>query len=164
MNKKRILTIAAAAAVLGTVAIVAAPSFADGRGSGWGYGHGHGYGHGWMMGQGGYGPGHGRGAMMGQGGYGPGYGHGAMMGRGYGPDDCPVHGEASAAIDRDLSLEDVAKMVERHVELTGNERLKVGKVEKKDETTYLAEIVTKDDSLVSRFEIDRKTGSVRRAK
>jgi hypothetical protein len=37
----------------------------------------------------------------------------------------------------------------------------VGKVEEKDGDTFVAEIVTKDGSLVQRLEVDRHRGSMR---
>jgi hypothetical protein len=40
----------------------------------------------------------------------------------------------------------------------GNENLKVGEVAEKDEDTITAEIVTQDDSLVQRLEVNRHTG------
>ena len=148
---KRLLTATALAAVLGTTAFVAAPSFADPghetlggtpqladatpRG-GW-----HGHGHGMMMG----------------------YGHGTMMG--YGPAaggvlGCPGHGAANAP-DLDLTADDVRKNLERQLAWSGNSRLKIGEI-KKDGDDFIAHIVTQDDSLVDLFKIDGDTGYMQR--
>jgi hypothetical protein len=159
---KRILTATAIAAVLGTTAIVVAPSFADsgmmgpsgtpqmadtssGRG-GW-------YGHGMMMGGGmGHGMGYGRGPGMMMG-YGPAAGAGGAAG-------CPGYGAANAG-DLDLTADDVRKNLERHLAWAGNDRLQVGEI-KKDGDDFIAHIVTKDNSLVDLFKIDGDTGYTRR--
>ena len=155
---KRLLTATAIAAVLGTTAIVAAPSFADpGHGSlgdgtpqladasprsGW-----HGHGHGMMMG-GGMGHGMGPGMMTG-------YGSGAAGAWG-----CPGYGAANAG-DLDLSADDVRKNLERQLAWSGNSRLKVGEI-KQDGDDFIAHIVTQDDSLVDVFKIDGDTGHTQR--
>lgn len=98
---------------------------------------------------------HGRmmGGMMG-GGMGPG-----MMG-GMGPMGmCPMMMMGGA--DRDLSAEQVRDILEGQIAWSGNKRLKVGTVEQKDEDSYVAEIVTVDDSLVQRLEVDRASGAMR---
>jgi hypothetical protein len=46
--------------------------------------------------------------------------------------------------------------------MQGNERLKVGDVTRTDDDTIVAEIVTVDDSLVQRLEIDRHSGRMQR--
>lgn len=136
---------------------------------GWGPGYGMGPGMG-MMGPGmgmmgpGMGMGMGRGmmGMMGMGGMmGPGIMGPGMMGmgpgmmRGWGAQDCPW---ASGDPGRLLGKDDVTKMLERQLAMHGNDRLKIGKVEEKDDKTIVAEIVTKDNSLVDKFTIDRRTG------
>ena len=88
-----------------------------------------------MMGQG----------MMGQGMMGR---HGGMMGGNWGYIPPPVN----------LSVADVKSYMERWVEATGNPRLKLGKVVEKDTDTITADIVTKDDSLVQVFDVNRHTG------
>jgi hypothetical protein len=129
---------------------------------------GQGYSHG-MMGQG-YGgcpyDGMGMGMMMGPGmmGYdmGPqGMGRGRMgpsmmdrstMGpRGMGPG-------MMRPLRQDLSTDDVRHMMEHQLAWQGTPNLKLGKVEEKDDDTVVAEIVTKDGSLVQRLEVDRHTG------
>lgn len=101
-----------------------------------------------MMGQG-YG-----GGMMGGG-----YGGMGMMGMGgsYGP--C-----ASEQGALDLTAENVKDILEGKIAMHGNQNLKVGKVAKKDDDTYTAEIVTKDGSLFQRLEIGRKTGYMNHVK
>ncbi len=89
-----------------------------------------------------------------------GQGHG-MMGRG-GKSGCGPGAMGGSAVDKELSVEDVTKILEGRLAWRGNDRLKVGKVEEKDEKTIIAEIVTVDDSLVKRLEFDRKTGRHRR--
>ena len=160
--------IAGAAFVAGAILVVAAmigtPATAHERGGHgpgiMGPGMGHGYG---MMGYG-RGMGHGYG-MMGHGhgmsqGHGMGHGHG-MMGRG-GKSGCGPGAMGGSSVDKELGVEDVTKILEGRLAWRGNDRLKVGKVEEKDEKTIIAEIVTVDDSLVKRLEFDRRTGRHRR--
>ena len=153
---KRSLIVIATVATLGVIALGTSLTLADpgdeGR-PGWGPGMMRGYGPGMM---GGYG--HGAGRM---GGYGPGAG---WMGYGMGPAanagvQCP--GYAAAANADPLSLEDAQKIVQQRLAWMGNDRLKVGKVEAKGDTAFTAEIVTLDNSLVEKVEIDRKTGFMR---
>jgi hypothetical protein len=79
-----------------------------------------------------------------------------MMSGGMGP-MCPM----MARTDKDLSPEQVRDILEGQIAWTGNKRLKVGSVEQKDDETYVAEIVTVDDSLVQRLEVNRSTGASR---
>ena len=58
----------------------------------------------------------------------------------------------------DLTAEDVRHFLEHRLEMHGNDRLKVGEVEEVDDDTITAEVVTVDDSLVERFEVDRHSG------
>ena len=148
-RKTLVLTAAAAAIAIGAAAF--APAYARGPGMGQGMGPGmmgQGMGPG-MMGQG-MGPG-----MMGQG-MGPG-----MMGQGmgpgqqaYGPGNCP----GVAAAGQEVTVETVTKLLEGRIAHSGNDRLKVGKVEAADDKTITAEIVTKDGSLVQKFAFDKATG------
>jgi hypothetical protein len=105
------------------------------------------------------------GGMMGQG-MGPG-----MMGQGTGPGMMDQRmslgmGGWSGLEGRrvvpmmQLSTGDVRSFLERHLEALGNERLKIGAVEALDDDTITAEVVTVDDSLVERFEVDRHTGLI----
>lgn len=135
------------------------------------------------MGRGGGGPmmmqpqmpmGHGpHGHMMRRGGmhhgympHGQGYrGHGMMMsphgGMGMGPGaghgwHWQGDGDGQAA---DLTVANVRRYFERRLAWQGYSRLKVGKVEEKDDKV-LAEIVTVDGSLVQRYAVDRRTGAI----
>jgi len=124
---------------------------------------------GWGM-MGGYGPG-----MMGGYGYGPGYGHmrGWGDGPGAGPWNCPAfargngpgYGPQSSNQDNqtlNLTTDDVKTRMERWLALRDNPRLKLGEVKEKDADSITADVVTKDNSLVDRFIVDRHTGFVRR--
>jgi len=105
--------------------------------------------YGWMMGpgmMGGYGPGWG-------GGYGPGWIHG--YGGGYGPGMMYGYGPQS-----DLKL--TADQVKQYLtQMIRNPNLKVGDVKEKDADTIVAEIVTKQGSvLVQRLDFNRHNGCV----
>jgi len=99
---------------------------------------------------------------------GPGYrmhqGYG-MMRQGYGPGmmqnnmnrgNCQYGQRASLA--RPLTVDDVRANFEQHLQWRGNDRLKVGAVTEQDDKTIIAEIVTVDDSLVRKIQIDKATG------
>lgn len=64
---------------------------------------------------------------------------------------------------RHLSVEDVRHHFEHRLERYGNDRLKLGQVRESGKESIVAEIVTVDDSLVERLEVDRHSGRVRRA-
>ncbi len=66
----------------------------------------------------------------------------------------------SRRVQRDLNLseEEIKTLVQAKLIMRGNDRLKVGKITAKDDTTYSVQIVTVDDSLVREIEIDRNTG------
>jgi hypothetical protein len=91
------------------------------------------------------------------GGYG-GYGPGTMPG--YGPGS-PDPGWNTAGRDLNLSTTNVKNYFERWLAWQGNPRLKVGDVKEKDADTFVADIVTKDNSLVQRFVINRRNGYFR---
>ncbi len=133
-----------------------------------------------MMGPGMMGPGMmGQGMMMGPGIMGPG-----PMGPGYAPegDEMPMMGPRGQGpgmgqgmgpgmgqgmmqqAPRTLSADDVKTMLERRLAWQGNPHVKLGKVEEKDNDTIIAEIVTQDDSLVQRLEVDRHSGWTRMAR
>jgi len=139
---------------------------------------GPGWGPGWMMGGGGPngGPGNWNCPAFGQdGGPGPGYGPGYHMGgwgggpgpgmmRGWGYGRGPGYGydrRADAPSNLNLSVDDVKTRIERWLLWRGNARLKVGDVKEKDADTITADVVTKDNSLVQRFIVDRHTGAFR---
>jgi hypothetical protein len=131
-------------------------------------GPGYGYGPGMMMGPGmGYGMGYGMGPGM-HGmmhnmmhGRGMGYGYGPGMGMGYGGMPCWQQG---AATGEDLTPDDVKARMERWLAMQGNDRLKLGRIEAVDDDTITVEIVTVDDSLVRKLEVDRHNGWTRPAK
>jgi hypothetical protein len=60
-----------------------------------------------------------------------------------------------------LDAQDVRQMMEAWLVQERNPRLKLGPITAKDENTFEADIVTKDDSLVQRFAVDRRTGALR---
>jgi len=76
------------------------------------------------------------------------YGPDVMM-RGYGP---------NWGRDLNLSADSVKSDMERWISWQGNSRLKVGDVKEKDADTIVADIVTKDNSLVQRFAVNRHSG------
>jgi hypothetical protein len=113
----------------------------------------------------GYGPGYGwqQGVAPGWGmapGFGPGPGMRGGRGGSWGPH---APGVAPWATDGDVTVDEVKQFMTWQMQRHNNPNLKVGKVEIKDDTTIIAEIVTKDDSLVNRVEINRKTGFFRPA-
>ena len=89
------------------------------------------------------------------GGYGPPMMHGYMM-RGYGPS----WSSWPSSRDLNLTVDAVKAQAERWVAWQGNPRLKVGDVKEKDADTIVADIVTKDNSLVQRFAVNRHSGVV----
>jgi len=141
--KRNTLIIATLATVVGLGALGATATLAGPGGFGPGYGPGYG-----MMQNGqGMGPG-----MM----QGRGHGHGFMQSKGYGPQNCPNN--QAQALATPLTIDDVRANLEQRLQWRGNDRLKVGTVVDKDDTTITAEIVTVDDSLVRKVEIDKTTG------
>lgn len=94
-----------------------------------------------MMGPGMMGP------MMGQGMMGP------MMGSG------TMGWYAQPQANLNLSVDDVRGSVERWIAMTGNPRLKPGKVAATNADTITAEVVTVDkEALVQRYAVNRHTG------
>jgi uncharacterized membrane protein len=59
-----------------------------------------------------------------------------------------------------LTVDEVRAGLERWLMNVGNPRLKVGNVTEKDSQTITADIVTGDNSLVEKFDIDRHTGII----
>lgn len=154
-SRNALITLGVAAALAAGVAVYSYTASAQG-------------GPGWMMGGGGPcggfgqdgGPGYGPGYHMrgGGGGPGPGMMHGWGYGRGpgYGYDR-----RADAQGNLNLSVDDVKARVERWLAIRGNSRLKIGEVKEKDADTITADVVTKDNSLVQRFIVDRHSGAFR---
>jgi hypothetical protein len=143
--KRSVIATAAAVAVSGAVAVTAFT--ADAHGPRWG-GQGAAYGGPCAMDQGG---GYGRG-MMGNSPRG-GYGHYGQH-KGYGPQ----MGWGNQTLAKELTVDDVKAFFEQRMAWRGNPNVKLGGVTEKDANTIVAEIVTKEGSLVQRVEIDRKTG------
>lgn len=83
-----------------------------------------------------------------------GYGPGIM--RRYGPGPGP--GWITGWRDLNLSTDNVKAYMERWLAWQGNPRLKVGYVNEKDADTIVVNIVTKDNSLVQRFVVNRHNG------
>src|SRR5665213_3608749 len=133
------------------------PGMMDGYGPGNGYGPG--YGHMRGFGPGNNGQGYGPGYHMR--GFGPGYGPGMLQG--YGPGNragADVQGNQTNQT-LNLTTDEVKSRMERWLARRDNPRLKVGEVKEKDADTITADIVTKDNSLIQRFIVDRHTGFVR---
>ncbi len=57
-----------------------------------------------------------------------------------------------------LSTDNVKTYMERWLAWQDNQRLKLGDVKEKDADTIVADILTKDNSLVQRFVINRHSG------
>jgi hypothetical protein len=159
------------------------PAYGPGMMGGYGPGMMGGYGPGMMGGygpgmMGGYGPGmmgggYGRG-WMGNGGYGPNmmasgcgpwmmgpammgaYGRGMMGGDAAGMMPWAGSGRQAAL---NLTPQQVKTQLQHWLAWRGNPHLKVGPVKEKDADTVTADIVTKDNSLVQRYDIDRHTGA-----
>jgi hypothetical protein len=55
---------------------------------------------------------------------------------------------------------DIERAMNEWIALEGNSRLKLGAVTEKDSNSFRADIVTKDGSLVQRFDVDRRTGQL----
>ena len=153
MVGKTLMTLAMVTGLaLGSAAFASAASAhgPDGYPGGYGMmGPGYGMGQGYGMGPGGYG-------------MGPGYG---MMGRGYAtaPNMMGPGFGAWAPIRASLTVDDVRTNFERWLAWQGNPRLKLGTVKKDGDDTIMAEIVTKDGSLVDRYRVNRSTGAIWRA-
>ncbi len=160
MRTRTMIGVGLAVALAGAIWSNASPATAQGWGMMGGYGPGY------HMGWGG-GPGAGPWNCPGfaandRQGYGPGYhmrgwggGPGWMMGRGYGYD--------RRSDNLNLTTDDVKARVERWLTRRGNPRLQVGEVKEKDADTIIADVVTKDNSLVQRFVVARHTGNYRQS-
>lgn len=160
MRTKTLIGVAIAAALASALWIYQSPASAQGWGMMGGYGPGN------HMGWGGgaawncpafaqgnsSGPGY---HMRDWGGYGPGPG---MMQR-YGYDRS---GDAQGNQNLNLTTDDVKNRMERWLIWRDNPRLKLGEVKEKDADAITVDVVTKDNSLVDRFIVDRRTGFTRR--
>ena len=63
-----------------------------------------------------------------------------------------------AVADKQLTAEDGKAILNGMIAMRGNKRLKAGDVKEKDADTLTADIVTVDNSLVQRLEMNRHTG------
>ena len=63
--------------------------------------------------------------------------------------------------DLNLSTDNVKTYLDRWIAWQGNSRLKVGDVKERDADTIVADIVTKDNSPVQRFVVNRRNGFFR---
>lgn len=95
---------------------------------------------------------------------GPG-GRGQGMHRGGGRDDLNlgIAGNAGPGHDLNLSTAQAKTLVEASLVKAGNARLKVGAVKEKNADTITVDVVTTENSLVARREVDRHTGHMRHA-
>ncbi|MCW8914988.1 MAG: hypothetical protein OQK24_03940 [Magnetovibrio sp.] len=102
---------------------------------------------------------HGRGMHMGMG-YGPGamQDSGMMSGYGFGKHFGKGNCQSNQVLETPLTTDDVRAQLEQKLKWRGNDRLKVGDVKEIDDKTIIAEIVTVDDSLVRKIQIDKATG------
>ncbi len=111
-----------------------------------------------MMGGGHMGSGWG---MMGGGHMGPGWMMRGSMGPGQmGPGYAPCRQFSGTATGEKLTKEKAETLVKRQLAMMGNPNLKLGTV-KEETDRFVAEIVTKEDSLVDRLQIDKRTGFIR---
>jgi hypothetical protein len=111
-----------------------------------GYGMGAGMMRGW-----GYGMGPG---MMGRG-----WGHGmgpGMMGPGYGGQYGPQYQQPQKPLDE----KEAKEILENYLKSTRNPNLKLGKITDKG-TYFEADVVTKNNDLVNRLDVDKNTGWMR---
>jgi hypothetical protein len=101
-------------------------------------------------------------------GMGPGRTMGPGMWSGYGR--CPSPGFGPGATgpgwstpwaDLNLTTDNAKTCFDRWLAWQGNPRLKIGDVKEKDAGSITVDIVTKDNSLVQRFLVDRRNGWVR---
>jgi hypothetical protein len=95
--------------------------------------------------------------MIGPGMMGPGYGQGMMM---YGPAyNMRGPGGPRNQANLNLSADEAKHYFERWIAVQGNSRLKVGDVKEKHADTIIVDIITKDNSLVERLDVNRHDGS-----
>jgi hypothetical protein len=80
--------------------------------------------------------------------------------RGFGP-DVAGPGWNTRSVDLNLTADNARTYFERWLAWQGNPRLKVGDVKEKDAGSIVVDIVTKDNSLVQRFVVNRRTGGIR---
>ncbi len=88
---------------------------------------------------------------------GPGFGD-----RGFGLGALALVGNAGPGRDLNLNADQTKKLADAAVVMMGNPRLKVGAVKEKDADTMSVDIVTQDNALVIRQEVDRHSGRMKR--
>ena len=112
-----------------------------------------------MMGQGMMHPG-----MMGQGMLHPGMRGPGMMGpgmMGQGMMHLGMIYGMPGRYEQEIAPEQVREMLQRRLDWHGNPRLKLGEIKPTENGEILADIVTREGSLVQRLAIDRRTGALR---
>lgn len=72
-------------------------------------------------------------------------------------------GDAGPGRDLKLTADQARKLADAALVIAGNPRLKVGTVKEKDADTLTVDIVTQDNALVLRREVDRHSGRFKRA-
>ena len=154
MRARMLIGAGLAATLAGAMWIYQSPAWAQGWGMMDGYGPGGGSEAGdWTC------PRFGRGGDYGLGypmrGWRGGYGHG-MMGYSY-----DRQGDGQTGGNLNLTVDNVKSRMERMLAWRGNPHLKLGDVKEKDADTITADVVTKDNSLVERFDFNRHNGSYR---
>ena len=155
-------------ALLLAASLVVVFTNADARMGGGGMGSGMGMGQGYSSPyQGGstYGPNGNSGYGMGGGMMGGGYGMGqGMTGPGYGsePSRQFPNGRGQLQPQQPLDKAQARSMVENYLQSTGNPNLKLGKITD-DGSSFEANIVTKDNSMVDKILVDKNSGAMRSA-
>ncbi len=83
--------------------------------------------------------------------------------RGFGLGTFALVGNAGRGRDLNLTTDQTRKLADAAVVMLGNPRLKVGAVKEKDADTMTVDIVTQDNALVVKQEVDRHNGRMKRA-
>ena len=97
--------------------------------------------------------------MQGYGATGPGMMHPGMMGQGM-MGQGMIYG-MPGRYDQEIKPDQVREMLQRRLDWHGNPRLKLGEIKPTEHGEILADIVTREGSLVQRLAIDRRTGALR---
>ncbi|KZD06208.1 hypothetical protein [Oceanibaculum pacificum] len=97
--------------------------------------------------------------MRGDGAMGPGMMHPGMMGSGM-MGQGMIYG-MPGRYDQEITPDQVREMLQRRLDWHGNPRLKLGEIKPTEHGEILADIVTREGSLVQRLAIDRRTGALR---
>jgi hypothetical protein len=83
-----------------------------------------------------------------------------MMGRGYWPQYGPQYGPQYQQLQKPLEEKDARGILQNYIQSTRNPNLKLGDM--KDEGyAFEIEVLTKDNSLVDKILIDKRTGWMR---